>query len=170
MVATGATIPFRSMVAGKAKQKGQGQGQTEGERWKLCPSPIASHPLLARLSAGSISTPPVDTLGLAVGRRCGFGREGASGYDPCLLEIALPGGVGNFEPEATNYRAPARSPSSVGPRVRHCSGKGLKCPSCPASKPRRSSSGSGARGRASPRCPASHCRCRGRSVVVMTQV
>ena len=41
--------------------------------------------------AGYISTPPVDTLGLAVGRRCGFGREGASGYDPCLLEVALPG-------------------------------------------------------------------------------
>ena len=49
--------------------------------------------------AGFISTPPVDTLGLAVGRRCGFGREGASGYDPCLLDIALPEGVGSgWEP------------------------------------------------------------------------
>ena len=60
-------------------------------RWEVWPLPIASSPLLARLSAGSISTPPVDTLGLAVGRRCGFGREGVSGYDPCLLEVALPG-------------------------------------------------------------------------------
>ena len=139
-------------------------------RWELWPLPIASSPLLARLSAGSISTPPVDTLGLAVGRRCGFGREGVSGYDPCLLEVALPRFIGTAGHGASIYRAPARSPSSVGPRVRHCSGKGLKCPSCPASKPRRSSSGPGARGRASPRCPASHCRCRGRSVVVMTQV
>ena len=35
--------------------------------------------LLARLSARAISTPPVDTLGLAVGQRCGLGREGGRG-------------------------------------------------------------------------------------------
>ena len=61
-----------------------------GRRW-LWFLPIASSHLLARFRAGSISIPPVDTLGLAVGRRCGFGREGVSGYDPCLLEVALPG-------------------------------------------------------------------------------
>ena len=52
-----------------------------GRRW-LWFLPIASSRLLARFRAGSISIPPVDTLGLALGRRCGFGRVGASGYDP----------------------------------------------------------------------------------------
>ena len=46
-----------------------------GRRW-LWFLPIASSHLLARFRAGSISIPPVDTLGLALGRRRGFGRAG----------------------------------------------------------------------------------------------
>ena len=47
--------------------------------------------------AGYISIPPVDTLGLAVGRRCRFGREGACGYDPCLLCQRGWGRLGSLE-------------------------------------------------------------------------
>ena len=47
--------------------------------------------------AGYISTPPGDTLGLAVGRRCRFGREGACGYDPCLLCQRGWGRLGSLE-------------------------------------------------------------------------
>ena len=54
----------------------------------------------SQVEGGPLLHPPVDTLGLAFGRRCGFGRVGASGQDPCLLEVALPegGGVGSLEP------------------------------------------------------------------------
>ena len=47
--------------------------------------------------AGYISIPPVDTLGLAFGRRCRFGREGACGYDPCLLCQRGWGRLGSLE-------------------------------------------------------------------------
>ena len=53
---------------------------------------LSSPHLLHRLRAGPVSTPPVDTLGLAVGRCCGFGRVHVSGCDPCLLEVVSASG------------------------------------------------------------------------------
>ena len=66
----------------------------EAGRWWLWPLPNASSPLSARLRAGSISAPPVEILGLAVGRRCGLDRQGS-----CLksLDVALPEGGGGWE-------------------------------------------------------------------------
>ena len=59
--------------------------------------------------AGYISIPPVDTLGLAVGRRCRFGREGACGYDPCLLCQRGWGRLGSLESGVGAGRAFAMS-------------------------------------------------------------
>ena len=59
---------------------------------------LSSSHLRPRLRAGLVSIPPVDTMGLAVGRCYRFSRECVSGYDPCFLEASLPRGGGGWNP------------------------------------------------------------------------
>ena len=51
-----------------------------------CKAAMVSARRAPRFAAGPVSTPPVDTLGLAVGRCCGFGRDHVSGQRLSLPE------------------------------------------------------------------------------------